>query len=133
MGFRAGRGHDYGGSIGIRCLRIEAEPKLVRLAQELAQRYDARPKFATGSFIPVEFEEDLSSGEEFGRTLTTAESAYAELDMELRDFDLVYAFPWPDEHAIYRSIMRQHGAPNAIYMRYDAREGLSVTRVHRQR
>lgn len=118
--------------LGFDAYGIEAEPDLVKLAEGLAAKYGAQPKFVVGSFIPSEFEEDYQAGEEFGRTLTTATPAYEELDMELRDFDLVYAFPWPDEHSIYRSIMRRHASRHALYMRYDAREGLSVTRVHKR-
>ena len=118
--------------LGFNAFGIEAEPDLVKLAEGLATKYGARPRFVVGSFIPAEFEENYQAGEEFGRTLTTATPAYEELDMELRDFDLVYAFPWPDEHGIYRSIMQRHASRNALYMRYDAREGLSLTRVHKR-
>ncbi len=115
--------------LGFDAYGIEAEADLVKLAEGLATKYSATPRFAIGSFIPAEFEEDFGAGEEFGRTLTNLVPAYEELDMELRDFDLVYAFPWPDEHGIYRSIMKRHANRNALYMRYDAREGLSLTRV----
>ncbi len=118
--------------LGFDAYGIEAEPDLVKLAEGLAHKFQATPRFVVGSFIPSEFEEDLQAGEEFGRTLTTATSAYEELDMELRDFDLVYAYPWPDEHGIYRSIMRRHASRHALYMRYDAREGLSLTRVYKR-
>jgi hypothetical protein len=115
--------------LGFDAYGIEAEPGLVKLAEGLAKKYQANPRFVVGSFIPAEYEEDLAAGEEFIRTLTTATPAYDEMDMQLRDFDLVYAFPWPDEHGIYRSIMRRHASRHALYMRYDAREGLSLSRV----
>ncbi len=115
--------------LGFDAYGIEAEANLVMLAEGLAKKYQAKPRFVVGSFIPAEYEEDYAAGEEFIRTLTTATPAYDELDMQLRDFDLVYAFPWPDEHAIYRSIMHRHASRHALYMRYDAREGLSLTRV----
>ena len=118
--------------LGFDAYGIEAESELVKLAETLAAKYQATPRFVVGSFIPAEFEEDMRAGEEFGRTITNAAPAYEELDMELRDFDLVYAFPWPDEHGIYRSIMKRHASRNALYMRYDAREGLSLTRVNKQ-
>ena len=118
--------------LGFDAYGIEAEADLVQLAEGLAAKYSATPRFAIGSFIPAEFEEDVGNGEEFGRTLTNLAPAYEELDMELRDFDLVYAFPWPDEHRIYRRIMQRYANRNALYMRYDAREGLSLTRVSKR-
>jgi hypothetical protein len=119
--------------MGFEAYGIEVESKLVSLAEELAAKYDAKPTFAVGSFIPADFAEDPSRGIEFGRTSTTATAAYEDLDLELQDFDLIYAFPWPDEHAIYRRILRQHAADNALYLRYDAREGLSLSRINQSR
>ena len=64
------------------------------------------------------------------RTVIDTPSAYEALDMELRDFDLVYAYPWPDEHTLFRSIMRQFGCSNALLLSYDAREGIELIRFH---
>lgn len=119
--------------LGFEAYGIEVESKLVHLAENLATKYEAKPTFAVGSFIPTEFIEDPSRGIEFGRTSTSSASAYEELDLELQDFDLIYAFPWPDEHAIYRRILRQYAADNALYLRYDAREGLSLSRINQSR
>ncbi len=119
--------------LGYEAYGIEAKSELVTVAEDLAKKYHAHPRFATGSFIPNDFEEDIGSGIEFGRTLTTPNDAYDELDMDLGDFDLVYAFPWPDEHRIYRSIMQRYAANNSLYLRYDAREGLSLSRIRRRR
>ncbi|NIO39184.1 MAG: hypothetical protein GTO41_02675, partial [Burkholderiales bacterium] len=47
---------------------------------------------------------------------------------ELRDFDLIYAYPWPDEHPLYHSIIRQFGRSRAMLLTYDAREGMDLVR-----
>ena len=60
------------------------------------------------------------------RTIINAASAYDELEMELRDFDLVYAYPWSDEHTLYRNIMREFGRKDALLLSYDAREGIEL-------
>ena len=64
------------------------------------------------------------------RTVMDAPSAYAELDMELRDFDLIYAYPWPDEHALYHNILREFGRRGAMFLSYDACEGIELVRLH---
>ncbi len=112
---------------------IEIEPELVEHACVLADRYHSQAKFACGSFIPGEYEEASSAGEEFQRTICNAVPAYNELDMELRDFDLVYAYPWPEEHLVFRSIMRRCGAARATLVCYDAREGISTTTFGKRR
>lgn len=117
------------GRMGFEAYGIEAEPELVELAETLAREYFPRARFATGSFIPDAFQWDPCSGDEFFRTIEDEQSGYGELDMELRDFDLVYAYPWPSEHSLYRTIMRLHGHQEALLMTYDAREGIALTRA----
>jgi hypothetical protein len=114
--------------LGFEAYGIEVEQELVLAANELASRFQAIPVFAQGSFIPDDFEPDLSRGDEFHRTNVVDRSGYHQLDMELRDFDVVYAYPWPEEHAVFRSILRQHAASHTLYLRYDNREGLSLSR-----
>ena len=114
--------------LGFDAYGIEVEPELVVAAQELAERFHASPHFATGSFIPEEFEADVADGDEFHRTMTADRSAYEEQDMGLRDFDVVYAYPWPEEHSVFRSIIRRCGSARTLYLRYDVREGLSLSR-----
>ncbi len=120
--------------LGFEACGIEIQPELVALADSLAKKYDADVQFACGSFVPDEFEANLIEGDEFYRTATTAGAGYDELDRELRDFDLVYAYPWPDEQLLFRSIMRRCGAPGAVLISYDNREGISTYRhVRRKR
>ena len=71
---------------------------------------------------------DPTSADEEFRTMIDIEPAYPELDMELRDFDLVFAYPWPSEHALYRRIMREFGGQQSLLLSYDAREGMSLDR-----
>lgn len=119
--------------LGFQAYGIEVEPRLVDFSMRLAEKHHAPATFATGSFIPHDFEARLEAGDEFHRTIVDVSSAYDELGMELRDFDLVYAFPWPEELAVFRSIIRQCGASNTLFLRYDVREGLSLTRPAKSR
>lgn len=119
--------------LGFDACGIEIQPELVDLADELAAKYRAEPQFACGSFVPETFESNLADGDEFYRTDASGYAAYGELDRELSDFDLVYAYPWPDEHQLFGSIMRQCGAPGALLIRYDNREGLSTRRYGKRR
>ncbi len=114
--------------MGYEAYGIEIEPELVQYSCELADRHGGDAKFVCGSFVPTEYEEESISGEEFQRTICDAQSGYEELDMELRDFDLVYAYPWPEEHLVFQSIMRRCGAPRAVLVCYDNREGVLIKR-----
>jgi len=119
--------------MGFEAFGIEIEPELVEYATILADQSESNAKFACGSFIPSEYEESAIDGEEFNRTICDAADAYDEFDRELRDFDLVYAYPWPDEHLVFRSIMKRCGARGAVLICYDAREGIKTIKFGKQR
>jgi len=110
--------------MGFQAYGIEAEPDLVEFSERFAKAYGPKARFAQGSFIPDDFECNPADGDEVCRTIVDIPSAYDELDMELRDFDLVYAYPWPDEHILFRNIMRRFGRRGAMLLSYDSREGM---------
>ncbi|MFN3191770.1 MAG: hypothetical protein ACE361_14765 [Aureliella sp.] len=113
--------------LGFDAYGIEAEPQLAEYAQVLAESYGDQARFAQGSFIPDEYRWSPSNGDEVSRTIIDMPCAYDELDMELRDFDVVYAYPWPDEHTFYHNIMRQFARRDALLLSYDALEGTQLT------
>ncbi len=115
--------------MGFQAYGIEAEAGLIEHANKLAASYGATARFARGSFIPDEFAGDRADGGKVYRTVIDVVSGYAQLGMELRDFDLVYAYPWPDEHPLCHNIMRQCGRPEAMLLTYDARAGMELVRV----
>lgn len=114
--------------MGFESAGIEIEPELVAHAQTLAQRYSADVEFACGSFVPDAFSPDAKIGDEFFRTDSDTPDGYSQLDRDLVDFDIVYAYPWPDEQGLFNSIMRRCGNRRALLIRYDNREGISIRR-----
>jgi hypothetical protein len=116
-------------SLGFDARGIEAKESLVELANDYAEQFSSNAKFAAGSFIPDDFDWDPGSGEESVRTFVDVPSAYADLDMQLCDFDLIYAYPWPTEHELYDNIIKQHARPGALYLTYDAREGMNLQQL----
>lgn len=110
--------------MGFEAYGIEAESELVDYSETFAKKYGPSASFAHGSFIPEEFQWDPAEGEEVFRTIIDLPSAYDVFDLELRDFDLVYAYPWPDEYMLYCSILRQYGRSGSMLLSYDAREGM---------
>ena len=119
--------------LGFDAYGIEVEPVLVERSLELAEIYGPDAQFATGSFIPDEYEWDSEITSDSTRTDHDSRDAYDELDMELRDFDLIYAYPWPDEHPFFMNILRTCGRKGSLFLSYDAREGTALTRVESMR
>lgn len=115
--------------MGFEAYGIEAEAELVEYARLLSRAYQADAKFAAGNFMPEDFEWNPARGHEISRTVLDTGSGYAELDMELRDFDLIYAYPWPEEHDLYRNIIQDCGRPGSLLLSYDAQEGINLVRI----
>ncbi len=115
-------------NLGFEAYGIEVETRLVDLARGLAGKYGPKAQFANASFIPHDYRWRPRYDGENLHMICDGKSGYDELDMELRDFDVVYAYPWPDEHDLYRDIMRQCGRRNSLLLTYDAHEGMSLKR-----
>ena len=56
-------------------------------------------------------------------TPTGGACGYDELGLELVDFDLVYAFPWPGEEDWLRELVKRHARPGALLLTCDGGEG----------
>ncbi len=115
--------------MGFDAFGIEAEPELVEYAEQFAKTYGPNARFAEGSFIPDEFDWHPSNGDDVNRTVIDLPAAYEQFGMELSDFDLIYAFPWPDEHQLFHSIARHHGRSGALLLTHDGREGMELVRL----
>ncbi len=112
--------------MGFEAFGMEAEPGLVDYADTLTAQFDADAKFVVGSFIPDQFVWNPGNGDESIATFIDDADGYGDLEIALKDFDLVYAYPWPDEHVLYKNILREFGRYDVMLLSYDAREGMEI-------
>ena len=119
--------------LGFEAYGIEIEPRLVETSQRLARKYDTRAHFVEGTFIPDDYDWNTEHGDENFRSRLDGRFGYVEMDMELRDFDIVYAYPWPDEEPLLQDIVRQCGAKHALFLTYHVREGMKLSRFGSRR
>jgi hypothetical protein len=115
--------------MGFQSYGIEAEGELVEYSRVLARAYQSDAKFAAGNFMPNTFDCDATRGDKVSRSVVGTASGYEELDMDLRDFDLVYAYPWPEERPLYENIMKGFGRPGSLLLSYDAQQGIDLIRI----
>lgn len=115
--------------MGFDAYGIEAESVLLEYSEEFAERYGPATRFAHGSFIPNDFVWNPGDGEEVNRTVIDMPAAYEQFDMELDEFDLVYAYPWPEERDLYHNILRDFGRRDVLMLIYDGREGISLFQI----
>jgi len=118
--------------LGFEAYGIELDPALVRVARDLAVRYESRARFAAGSFLPGGYEWKPRSGDGRLGTIGQGIPGYAELGHPLEDFDLVFAFPWTGEEPMMHDIMRRYGGRAARLLLYGVADGMQIHRDGRR-
>lgn len=109
---------------------IEIENSLIEAARALADDYSLTTEFMQGSFVPAGAEVDV----EHTRTddnvwlVTDVDDAYPELGLVVRDFDVIYAFPWPGEEDVVANLFDTYSSAGAILLTYTQLDGIRVRR-----
>lgn len=114
--------------LGFEAYGIELDARLVRVARELAGRYESGARFAAGSFLPAGYRYHSRTGDHRTGTIGTGPSGYAELRHPLEDFDVVYAYPWHGEEPMMLDLMRAYGGRGARLVLHGGREGARIYR-----
>ena len=107
---------------------IEIEGELVDAARQLAADFDLPVEFARGSFIPKGTEVRLDAGTGFSWLNTDGGGMPAEMDLEPDDFNVIFAYPWPDEEDVIDDLFERHGGDGAILVSYHGDEKMRVQR-----
>jgi len=117
---------------------IEIERDLVDGAQLLADDFGVPVQFVHGSFVPpgaeAAAEQALAdNNDEYFWLVTEADDTYEELGLDLDDFDMVFAYPWPGEESLIADLFEEYAADNALLLVYDQTESVYVRRKVSQR
>jgi hypothetical protein len=111
--------------LGFDAFGIELDSGLVSIARQLAERYQSRARFVSGSFLPAGYRWRPPTGDGRLGTIGQGVSAYAELGYGLDDFDVVYAYPWSGEEAMMLDLMESYGNSKA-YLLLHGDHGVNV-------
>ncbi len=115
--------------LGFDAFGIEIEPELHRAACDLNEEVGGAATFALGSFVPPDFRDEVSLLDAEFHTPTEGADGYVELGMDLADFDLIYAYPWPGQEEWIEELVRRGAAPGARLLTYSVSEGFEVREV----
>jgi hypothetical protein len=107
---------------------IEIEPALVDAARQLADDFELSVEFVCDSFIPPGGETCADVSPTFAWLTTDAGRAEQELDLAVDDFDVVFAYPWPDEENVIDDLFDRFAATGALLVTYHGGEGYRVRR-----
>jgi hypothetical protein len=112
--------------LGFEAYGVEIEPTLVEVAERLAEEVGSGATFVEGSFVPTEYRDEVDLLESEYLTPTEGADAYGEMGLEIADFDLVYAYPWPGEEDWLIEMVRRFGGPRTSLMIYTVRDGFEI-------
>lgn len=110
--------------LGFEAYGIERDVTLVRMAHELATRWDSNATFTAGSFLPTGYQFQSAPDDTRLGTIGDGDSGYLKLMHPLDDFDVVYGFPWPGEEDMMLDLMRCYGNPNALLLTFGVNHGV---------
>ncbi len=114
--------------LGFEAWGIEVDPQLVREARSLVAPFAPGARFACGSFVPNDTEIEGSVGDELDWLDLSATPIYDEIDLDVDEIDLFYAYPWPgEEHAVI-GCFEQHAAIGALLLTWHGIEGMRLRR-----
>jgi hypothetical protein len=110
---------------------IEIEQDLVDEARLLASDFDVPVEFICGSFIPEGGEAYLDVAEGFAWLTPHGSAQQGDLNCEPSDFDLIFAYPWPDEEEAIPALFERYAGVGAILLTYHGGDDMLVRRKER--
>jgi hypothetical protein len=119
--------------LGFMAYGIEIEQDLVEASRRLADDFGLPVEFVQGSFIPagaeaLAQEAYVDNNSVFPWLINDAEEGYKRLQRGLNEFDIVFAYPWPGEDYLFKSLFEEYAAEGALLMTYDYPQTIRVLR-----
>lgn len=113
---------------GMESVGIEIEPTLVDQANRLAGQLGLSSRFYCGSFVPYNISGIVDISRDVEHVATIEGEVYEEIGLELDDFDLFFAFPWPGEEHFFESVFLKCASVNSLLLTYRGRNGMHLVR-----
>src|SRR5262245_15747874 len=114
--------------LGFEAWGIEADGELVEEARLLADDFGAAAEFVHGSFIPDTTEARLWGRGEFAWLSTDGAGGHEAMGLGPEEFDLIFAFSWPDEEEAVSALFDERARPGAMLLTYAEGDGLALRR-----
>ncbi|MDZ4852394.1 MAG: hypothetical protein SGI77_24160 [Pirellulaceae bacterium] len=120
--------------LGFDSYGIEIDPELYEVSESLAEQFGIPVTFIMGSFIPAGSDRiiDRAYTNFDGDLMLTphSDATYENLGLEVGDFDLIFAYPWPKDAKLTASLFDRFASSDALLLTYN---GLESMRLQRKR
>jgi hypothetical protein len=110
---------------------IEIEGDLVDEARQLAEDFDLPVEFIRGSFIPPGGNGCFDADGDFAWLTLEAGGAHEELGYGPDDFDVIFAYPWPDEEHFVAALFERYAESGAVLLTHHGGDRLRLRRKKR--
>jgi len=114
-------------NLGFDAYGIEIDNELVEAARRLAEDYHFEVEFAQGSFVPRGGDAQVHAAGSYSWFTTESDYVYSDIGHKPDDFDLVFAYPWPDEEVVTAELFDHFAGTGALLATYTG-EGFRVRR-----
>lgn len=118
--------------LGFDAYGIEIDDELSEVSRELAEQFELQVKFISGSFIPAGSDKIIERAyADFQGDMMLdphSDATYDEIGMDVSDFDLIFAYPWPKDAKLTSAIFNKFASSNALLLTYNGRESMRLQR-----
>ena len=104
--------------LGWDAIGIEAESFLVDQANRFLARNHLKGEILHGNFLPRGSERLAGSQSDHASLFHQVANAYEQHDLELDDYALVFAYPWPGEHHFLQEVFRHYAGEGALMLMF---------------
>lgn len=114
--------------VGFDACGIEFDADLVAVSENLARDYRLKVDFYRGNLVPHDGQEIAEQVEEFEWLAVGGPDPYDEMDLDIDDFDVIFAYPWPGEEGVVEQLFDRFAADGALLMTYNGSENIRLFR-----
>jgi hypothetical protein len=114
--------------LGYEARGIEIEDELVDAARMLADDFGVDVEFVQGSFIPTGGDTFVDAAANCAWMTGVAGGGYETLGLDPADFDVIFAYPWPDEEHLTAALFESYAREGAVLLTDHEACGLRLRR-----
>jgi len=114
--------------VGFDACGIEFDADLVALSEQLADDYSLKSGFYRGNLVPHAGQGIAERVDEFEWLAVGGPDPYDQMDLDIDDFDVIFAYPWPGEQGVVEELFDRFAADGALLATYNGTEGIRLFR-----
>lgn len=114
--------------VGFEACGIEFDAGLVALSEQLAGDYHLKSGFYRGNLVPQGGQGIAEQVDEFAWLAVGGPDPYDQMDLDIDDFDVIFAYPWPGEQGVVEQLFDRFAADGALLATYNGEEGIRLFR-----